>query len=164
MKKLVIIALAMAAATTMYAQGTINVVSKGTSYAYYLNGAGEEVRLGADFTGTLMYGGAAIVSAPFKNASNGKPTGWINAPELTSSALIPAGVLVEGFTIAVDSNNYVGESNPFSYLTGDATDPTKLPDANVVFDKFQVNYVPEPTTIALGILGLSSLLLFRRRD
>ncbi len=33
-------------------------------------------------------------------------------------------------------------------------------------ENFGVNAysVPEPTTIALGILGLSSLLLFRRRD
>jgi hypothetical protein len=37
-----------------------------------------------------------------------------------------------------------------------ATDPTR-------FNPFTVNPVPEPSTIALAVLGLGSLLLFRRR-
>lgn len=174
MKKLVVVALAMAAATTMYAQATVNMVSDTKSYAKYGENPGAYVtgdRLDASFTpGVLMLGDTEIANAPWGVSTTGKNTGRLNG-ELIKTDLLPAGALVEGLVVAVDhaviGGNYKGQSSPFSYTTGDANDPTKLPDASLNFGTFDVNFVPavpEPTTIALGILGLSSLLLFRRRD
>ena len=41
--------------------------------------------------------------------------------------------------------------------------PIWHPSNTSVFTPLTLNVVPEPSTIALGVLGLSSLLLFRRR-
>lgn len=169
MKKLIIAALAVAAATTMYAQGTINMASDKNSYATYgdscaVLGLNPGDRIAADFVGTLMYEGQAVGSANFGLSGTGKNTGRL-AGDLISSTLVPAGADVSFTLHAQDTTGYIlGDSNPFTYTTGDAADPTKLPQAEMTFDKFTVEYIPEPTTIALGILGLSSLLVLRRRD
>ncbi|MBO7392059.1 MAG: PEP-CTERM sorting domain-containing protein [Verrucomicrobia bacterium] len=104
-------------------------------------------------------------------SSKGAPTGKLKGDVVDT--ILPAGTTVSGLQIvasdAFDKTGpltglYVGASAPFSYTTGDAADPTKLPDGKLVYDAFTVEYIPEPTTIALGILGLSSLLVLRRRD
>ena len=164
MKKLIIAALAIAAATTMYAQGTINMatanpVTYGTSCGDL---AGN--RIGNDFVGSLLYEGQVVASENFAMSAKGKPTGKL-VGDVASSTLVPAGAEVTFTLHAQDVTNlYKGDSAPFTYTTGDAADPTKLPDTQLVFDSFTVEYVPEPTTIALGILGLSSLFVLRRRD
>jgi hypothetical protein len=52
-----------------------------------------------------------------------------------------------------------GQSDPFSYLIPASTDTAGLAMKNL--RAFAL--VPEPSTIALGVLGLGSLLLFRRK-
>lgn len=53
-----------------------------------------------------------------------------------------------------------GESAVFNYTVAASTDATGLKMVNM--RAFALN-VPEPSTIALGVLGLGSLLLFRRK-
>ncbi len=165
MKKLIIAALAVAAATTMYAQGTVSMVSD-TVVTYGKScGALADTKVGSEITGNLMYEGNVVAAEPFAMSTKGAPTGKLKG-DVVNTAL-PAGVLVSGLTIqAINPTDplYLGESAPFTYTTGDANDPTKLPDGKLQFDAFTVEYIPEPTTIALGILGLSSLLVLRRRD
>ncbi len=168
MKKLIIVALAVAAATTMYAQGTFNMASSKTAVVTYGTSCGDlaGLKIGDSFTGTLMYEGQAVGSEPFTVNSKGVGTGKMKATDVSSNPLVPAGTSVN-FTLHAEdiSGAYKGDSALFAYTTGDANDPTKLPDAELNYDAFTVEYiVPEPTTIALGILGLSSLLVFRRRD
>jgi hypothetical protein len=58
--------------------------------------------------------------------------------------------------------NSAGQSLPFSYQP--PTDPTAPPSAFFMLNYTGFTLVPEPSTIALGILGgLGTLVLFRRR-
>ena len=165
MKKLIIAALAIAAATTMYAQGTVSMVSD--TVVTYGNSCGAlaGTKVGSEITANLLYEGNIVASEAFAMSSKGAPTGKLKG-DVVNTAL-PAGQLV---TLEIQAINPVDpmykslEQTTFDYTTGDANDPTKLPDGKLVYDAFTVEYIPEPTTIALGILGLSSLLVLRRRD
>jgi len=55
---------------------------------------------------------------------------------------------------------FVGASAPFSYTMGSSIPPAPGDTLMIGFRAFAV---PEPSTVALGVLGLSALLLFRRR-
>ena len=171
MKKLIIAALAVAAATTMYAQGTVSMVSDTvvtyTDKACGVLGFENGTKVGSEITANLLYEGNIVASQAFANASSGKPTGKLKGDVVNTT--LPAGQTVTLTIQAINPENPLFTSTgyepaPFTYTTGDANDPTKLPDGKLVYDAFQVDYVPEPTTIALGILGLSSLLVLRRRD
>jgi len=54
----------------------------------------------------------------------------------------------------------LGTSAPFAYTVG-ATQPPAPVDTMIV--NFRAFAVPEPSTIAMGVVGLGALLLFRRR-
>jgi hypothetical protein len=60
---------------------------------------------------------------------------------------------------ALAQGGSTGHSDPFSFLIPASTDTAGLAMKNL--RAFGV--VPEPSTIALGVLGLGSLLLFRRK-
>jgi hypothetical protein len=169
MKKLIIAALAIAAATTMYAQGTVSMVSDTVVTYGDSCGALAGTKVGSELTAFLVYEGNAVAHQAFAMSSKGAPTGKLKGDVVDT--ILPAGTTVSGLQIMAGEGfetgplgAYTGASAPFSYTTGDAADPTKLPDGKLTYDAFTVEYVPEPTTIALGILGLSSLLVLRRRD
>lgn len=156
MKKLIIAALAVAAATTMYAQGTVSMVSDNAVTYADSCGALAGTKVGSELTGNLMFEGQIMASQPFAMSSKGAPTGKMKGDVV--STLLPAGVKVDGLTVqAINPTDpqYFGESAPFSYTTGDPNGvPPTTPEDSLKFDSFQVEYIPEPTTIALGILGL----------
>ena len=168
MKKLIIAALAVAAATTMYAQGTVKMYND-TAIVKYGDTCGDLAgsEVGNEITANLMYQGSIIASKAFNETKSGKKTGKLKGGIVATS--LPAGVEVSDLTIqAINPADplYLGESAAFSYTTGDpnpASGTPTIPD-NLTYDAFTVEYIPEPTTIALGILGLSSLLVLRRRD
>ncbi len=54
-----------------------------------------------------------------------------------------------------------GLSGVFSVTTGGATTPPSVPAAMIGLTSFSL--VPEPSTIALGVLGVAGLLFIRRR-
>jgi hypothetical protein len=56
--------------------------------------------------------------------------------------------------------NLLGSSAPFAYTP--PSDPLSPPGAYYMAN-FRGFVVPEPSTVALGVLGLGALLLFRRR-
>jgi hypothetical protein len=57
-----------------------------------------------------------------------------------------------------------GQTEIRPVLLGPATGPGTVVWSSTDLTKFQaINFVPEPSTIALAVLGLGSLLLFRRR-
>lgn len=58
------------------------------------------------------------------------------------------------------SGNLLKASDPFIYRNSISDPPAT---ADVLMNNFRAFAVPEPSTIALGVLGLGALLLFRRR-
>ena len=166
MKKLIIAALAVAAATTMYAQGTVSMVSDNAVTYGASCGALVDTKVGPEIVGNLMYEGQIMATQAFANSTKGNPTGKMKGDVVAT--LLPAGVTVSGLTVQAinpSDSQYFGESAPFSYTTGNPNGvPPTTPEDSLKFDSFTVEYIPEPTTIALGILGLSSLLVLRRRD
>jgi len=168
MKKLIIAALAIAAATTMYAQGTVTMVSQNAVTYGVSCGDLAGNKIGDDFTGSLLWEGQVIASEKFAMSSKGAATGKLKGGTIAPVELDKFGAQALTFTLHAQdvTGFYKGDSAPFTYTTGEiGANGTPSPaDPQLVFDSFTVEYVPEPTTIALGILGLSSLLVLRRRD
>ena len=166
MKKLMITALAVASAATMYAQGTVNMVSKNAVYYGPYAGALAGTKVGSECAADLIYEGQVMFTQPFAMSPKGEPTGKLKGDMVTTP--LPPGTRVSGLTIRADTYDYslpvwLNESAPFSYTTGDPADWTKPPEPWLNYESFVVD-CPEPTTIALGILGLGSLFIFRRRN
>lgn len=186
MKKLIVVSLALATATTMYAQGTVKFSSTGGRVSFATIADGETAYavgdfIGSDFVGAVMLDGKEIGRAKFADAS-GKPTGRMSGDVFAVDGLTEGGTYtftLEAFNAAYEAADksllipggpdglYWGKSTPFDYKAGEPSNPLALPPVAMNVDSFGVDaysVIPEPTTIALGILGLSSLLLFRRRD
>lgn len=185
MKKLIVVSLALAAATTMYAQGTVKFSTTGGRVSFATVAEGETAYkvgdfIGSDFIGVVKLDGKEVGRAKFADAS-GKPTGRMSGDTLAIEGLAEGGTFtftLEAFNAAYEAADksllipggkdglYFGKSGTFDYKAGEPSNPLALPPVAMNVANFGVNAysVPEPTTIALGILGLSSLLLFRRRD
>lgn len=187
MKKLIIVAMALATASTLSAQGLVNFTTTGgrVSYATVADGSSIAVGsfLGADMIGAVMLDDKEVGRANFALSGGGAPTGRMAGDTLAVDGLAAGATFtftLEAFNAAYEAVSdksqlyaggpdglYFGKSAAFDYKTGVAgsVDPNDAAKAMNVAN-FGVNAysVPEPTTIALGILGLSSLLLFRRRD
>ncbi len=186
MKKLIIVALALATASTLCAQGTVAFSSTGgrVSFATVADGSAISVGdyIGDDFVGAVMLDGKEIGRAKFGVSGTGKPTGRLVGDTLAVDGLAEGGTFtftLEAFNAAYEAADksllipggpdglYWGKSTPFDYKAGEPSNPLALPPVAMNVDSFGVDaysVIPEPTTIALGVLGLSSLLLFRRRD
>ena len=189
MKKLAIVALALASAAGIYAQGygTVNMKTttnnEGFGRVTYGESCGElaGAYVPVDYVSVLYYKDAIVATGSFGSSRTGDPNGTIKGPSssVITSELLPAGTEVEfvvgaysswvdGATTEAEGSAgamYVGKSDAFAYTTGDnnATPPT-TPDGTMMMPNFSVEYIPEPTTIALGILGLGGLFLLRRRS
>ena len=70
--------------------------------------------------------------------------------------------LFADYASAFAGNGIAGRSIVFDYMI-----PTQPPapgsDSMVNFSSFVVYFVPEPSVLALGVVGLSAVFLFRRR-
>lgn len=187
MKKLIIVALALATASTLSAQGLVKFTTTGGRVSFATIAEGETAYavgdfLGDDFIGAVMLDGKEVGRAKFALSGKGAPTGRMAGDTLAVDGLAPGGTFtftLEAFNAAYEAADksllvpggpdgiYFGKSAAFDYKAGvfGSVDPNDIP-APMSVASFGVNAysVPEPTTIALGILGLSSLLLFRRRD
>ncbi len=188
MKKLIIASLAVATATTMYGQGLVKFSTTGgrVNYATVADGSAiaPGTNIGSEMIGAVMNEGTEIGRANFVTSGTGVPTGRMSGDTLAVAGLTPGATYtftLEAFNAAYEAvadksmlyaggpdGIYFGVSAPFSYKTGVAgslnPDDAALAMNVASFGVDAYSVIPEPTTIALGILGLSSLLLFRRRD
>jgi hypothetical protein len=121
--------------------------------------------------------GASVVYTPvgqssgFRTATAGNPL--LNAYIIGNNSMMLDG-LSPGTTITVvlrawagesyDAAVFFGQSNPVTITLGGVTDPSlpaEFPATLMGLQGFTL--IPEPSTIALGILGAAALL-YRRRD
>lgn len=187
MKKLIIVALALATASTLSAQGLVNFTTTGGRVSYATVADGSAISkgdfIGDDFIGAVMYDGKEIGRDKFVTSAKGIASGRMAGGTLAIDGLTAGATYsftLEAFNAAYEAADksllipggpdglYFGKSAAYDYKAGVAgsLNPDNAAQlmnvANFGVDAYSV--IPEPTTIALGVLGLSSLLLFRRRD
>jgi hypothetical protein len=80
-----------------------------------------------------------------------------------SSWSAASAALSAGFVLAPTSATQAGASSVFIYTVGSASDPSSLNIVNFTGFTLTAFQMPEPTTIALGVLGAAALLWRRRR-
>lgn len=67
------------------------------------------------------------------------------------------------YEAALAAGGKTGFSNVITVTTGGAGEPPSLPANLTGLTSFQLTIIPEPSTIALGLLGVGALLLRRRK-
>jgi len=146
------------AGTTIYTGGILNVAG----YTLGLFKGETMIASGAIRTGTagaLPAGTIAVVNsvAVFDAAAGTVAQLTIRAWETAAGS----------YATALAQGRFAGSSEVFTTgrLGGIDSDGNVVLAPNTVgWTSFNVHGVPEPSTIALGVLGLGSLLLFRRRQ
>ncbi|MBI2927290.1 MAG: PEP-CTERM sorting domain-containing protein [Verrucomicrobia bacterium] len=183
MKKTLIAFACMLVSVGVYAQGSVNFTRVDANIITYsadspADKAGKPVEVGAFKVG--LYAGPAgtaddsltlirsILTGPLAGRFFGGKTLITGVAEGASAQVqIKAwSAAFDTYALAKASNDptvYVGNSTSFAQPTGgDNLVPPVAPTSLSGLTAFTVSPVPEPSTIALGLLG-ASVLLFRRR-
>lgn len=180
MKKLLIALTAVMISVASYAQGTVSFNTKiGTSIdAPVTIGSASGPGVGDQYTGELyvVSGGTVGVIAssktPFRTVPAGGNAALAKYVVTVSSVTVPG--TTEGGSATLRFRAYLtsagswdaadqfsrGASSDFTVTLG--VQPPGTPANLVGITGFSIPAVPEPTTIALGVLGATALL-FRRR-
>jgi len=176
MKKLLIALAAVFITAASYGQGQVvfaNKVGTTVDAPVFLNSLSSGVGPGAGYSAQLFLQGAGNALTPLTPVQSFRPAGtgtaaiadryWVTtpvdvpvAPGSSATFIVRAWQTSQG---SFENATSKGESQPFSVVVGGGT----LPPSNLVgLTSFVVTSVPEPSVIALGVLGASALL-FRRR-
>jgi hypothetical protein len=193
MKKLTLTALAVVACVQVaLSQGQVNFANTGTfattaDRAVYIGNVGGTKLTGTNYVAALYWGRTQDALNTFAVRTIGTAetldlaTGAFRAVDPTTSAAgtwsggtryfvgattgeniwlqVRVWDITKGATYETASAGLRGLSNPFTYAVPAAADVS-----NQKIDGLRAfAVVPEPSTIALGVLGLGSLLLFRRK-
>jgi len=178
MKKLIITAAAFMMAVAAYGQGQFlfntHDVAGGNNVTFTLNGAPAtgndifvEVLAGADKASLTPVTPTLAVNRTGAGAGYTSPFSAIYTTALASGNAVVGYRAFQGTSYDTAANKsdlittVLGTQTPLSVaLTTPPTPPNQLLlGAGAV----TINSVPEPGTLALGLLGLGSVLLFRRR-
>jgi len=185
MKKLLIAIAFMASAAVAMAQGTVTFQNRDTTQTPPIDAPvfdvdGTTALSGAAYLAQLYY--APVGSSTFVSSGDavifrtGTRAGYVdNTVDLTRTLagitaggnaqiqvrawLASGGATYEAALGKVPS----GISSTITVATGGAGSPPGLPTALLGLQSFHLNPVPEPTTIALGLLGAGALFLRRRK-
>jgi MYXO-CTERM domain-containing protein len=186
MKKLLITAAALIACVSAYAQGT--VLFQNSAATLVTTNGGGSLPAGTAFLVALYYApnGADPGNAGMNRISDLPHSGlvspgrFLSGVETTPATTPPGGMAwfqvrawesayggdFEAAVAAPAQNGrlaFVGTSNRFLIATGSPPGPPSPIVTTGGFQGFGVSPVPEPSAIALGLLGLGSLLMLRRR-
>jgi hypothetical protein len=166
------------------AQGTVsfnNNSAFATVANRLVNNVGGAPLVGTDFVAQLYFGSAgtaagsltAVTTAParFRVATTSSPGTWSGgtrtldgiASGVTATLQVRvwnATAFPAGYDAAVAGRGVTGASDPFAYTVPAAGSP---PAAFFMENMRGFTLVPEPSTIALGVLGLAGLVFIRRR-
>lgn len=184
MKKILILACFALCAAQSYAQGTINFAN--TASQVITNQAGASIPVASGYVVGLYYGPAGTVDEALLTqiATTGVTPvvgrftgGTVTTPASTA----PGNACVlqirawsgnfANYALALaaaqsDNVTQVGKSALFTLTTGNpGGSPATTPSALTPLTRFGVAPlgVPEPSSIALGLLGLGAVALFRRK-
>jgi hypothetical protein len=178
MKKHIIAAIAVIASAGALAQGTINLSTARSAIGteqFVFEADGTTKLAGPTYVGQLYVGAAEASLAAIGNVSpflSGAGAGvWRGTPNpiaVPGIALGGSGVAqlwawdssYNSFSAAMAAGK-AGKSAVFAITTGGQGEPPAVPGNLVNFKSFSL--IPEPSTIALGLLGAASLLFFRRK-
>jgi len=188
MKKLLTAAVLLAAGLVAYSQGTVNFNNRVTASgidAKIIDESGAGLA-GTDWLAQLYFAPGAnaaessltAVALPPVNFRTGAAAGYVAvgaAGERILAGVVAgadATVQIRAWNVAAGAtyeiasaaaNGIFGKSNTVNVKTGGAGIPPG-PAADIVgLQGFTVHPVPEPTTIALGLLGAGLLFLRRRK-
>lgn len=189
MKKLLLLAAICLTTVSLYAQGTVSFSNSGLANAYkisyasdgtFISGATFRIGLYAGAAGTPE-GGLSLVGLA-TNAAPAAAAGYFNGGNpFTVNGLggagtqisfqlrawsLAAGTTFEEALATGNSSYFAGRSTLGTTTLGGGTTP-----AGVLWTVgnpsgvtgFSVAPIPEPSSIALGLLGLGAVALFRRR-
>jgi len=178
------------AAVSSWAQGTVDFRNGGITFGttadrfVYKGSVGGTKLVGTNYVAGLYFGaptdagtggtfaGRTVAFRPTTTASPGlwavpNPTAvTLNGVDVGGSTTLQVRVWdstkFSTFEAAVAGQGEVGFSAPFAYtVPGAGSTPDKYYMDGL--RAFAVNPVPEPSTIALGVLGVAGLLALRRR-
>lgn len=182
MKKLLVLSAFAVSGLVAFAQGTINFNNRVTAdgiNAPVTDGFGVKLD-GIRYQAQLLAGpnAASIVPivasiTPFRT---GSVTGYFNGGSVAVATVAPGAVATvqirawdtqagATYDSAVASGYGFGTSKVFTVTTGGAGDPPGVPGnmLNLGTDGFSLAAVPEPSVVALGLLGAVGLLIRRRK-
>jgi MYXO-CTERM domain-containing protein len=180
MKKLLLLAAATLLAVGAQAQGLVNFANIGGGTAGSVNAPVRDITVlasGAAYAAQLYWGAAGTTDSSTLtiNGVSGSPATFGTAAQagyFTGGSRIITGasggttvtLQVRAWATATgsswDTATIRGESNLIQYTL--ATSPA-TPNNMVGLQAFNVAPVPEPSAIALGLLGLGAVALIRRR-
>lgn len=170
----------MLAAVGAYAQGTVNFANVGGGAAGSVNAPVTNSVSGARLDGATwvaqLYAGTSAGSLTPQGATanflTGAQIGYFTGGQRTITGIAggaQAVLQVRAWNIAAGSTyelaaanpaGIIGSSSPITITLGT---PPATPPNMVGLTSFGVAPIPEPSSIALGLLGLGAVALFRRR-
>jgi len=171
MKKIIALSAILVVSTAYsFAQGTVSFNNRNTGVGidarvFLMDGTGA----GAGYTAELLAGTSVdnltVVGTTDFRTSSAAAQGYVNAVTVTIDGIAPgadAVLVMRAYNGAsYDSSSEFGESLPITVALGGVGVPPG-PSADMIgLQGFTL--VPEPSTIALGVLGAAGLLLLRRR-
>jgi len=181
MKKLLLACITLTAAVTAFGQGQVSFANNGSTLFTTNVGAVSGTMRGAGLYAVGLYTAApgTVNEALFTlvaTATNGIFAGQFSYPEapytFTANNGTPIAVQVRAWTLA-RGNTYelaiggLRGQTPIGTVTpaiNGATPPSLFDNPGGVFTSgIVLQGVPEPSSIALGLLGLGAIALFRRR-
>lgn len=172
MKKILLSAVALLAALSVQGQGTVNFANFGagwlTSQFKDVGGA----NLAGSFSVELLAGATSGSLASVTIATATFTSGYFNAgvvtiPGLTGNGFAQvrvwdnAGGTITSFAAAVSAGRKVGDTASFA-VTGLAAPPAPPVLMNQM-PGVTLQVIPEPSTIALGLIGAVGAFMLRRR-
>ena len=186
MKKLLLLACSVLAAVSVYAQGTVNFANGAAGVNAPVNYGGTAAGPANPGGGNIWY--AMLYAGPVGTAESSLSSTIVSGSPAILGATSPGYVFggardISGITsgsqavlqirawsgtlygstapTGVDRTSPgVGWSNPITITLGGGT--TATPNMTGL-TAFAINPIPEPSSIALGLLGLGAVALFRRR-
>jgi hypothetical protein len=177
MKKLIILAAVLVTSASLHAQGTVNFSNLlPPSINAPVFDVGGTTGLGNTFRAQLYAGpagaaetaltaqgtAASFLSQGFFSAGTVQVTGVAGGAQAALQVRAWDGAFAT-YEAAVAANGKFGKSSVLTLALGGAGSPPSTPANLTGLSSFTLTQVPEPGTLALGVLGAAALFLRRRK-